>query len=128
MLARIDLTEFSERLNSSSVAGGKFSREGQRIIFDHLNEDENYIMQSPTDIAIDWNESTYEDLKNDYSWDESLTRIYEEAQEICDGSVEQLNHYIILGVGEWLMNNTVLAGRTGSAFDAESSTFIYRPF
>ena len=129
MLARITFNEFSERLNSSSVARGCFSYEAKNIIFDHLNQDEDYVMPSCTDVAIEWAESTYEDLKTDWDYDESFRQIYKDAQDGCDSETElrQYHSTILAGVAEWLSEKTIYLDRAncGEDCDLGTTTFVH---
>ena len=129
MLARITFHEFSERLNSSDMARGCFSYEAKNIIFNHLNEDEDYVMPSACDVAIEWAESTYADLKTDWDYDESFRQIYKEAQDGCDGETteSQYNSSIIAGVAEWLSEKTIYldVANCGEDCDLKTATFVY---
>tara|TARA_R100001082_G_scaffold102147_2_gene72038 strand:- start:503 stop:925 length:423 start_codon:yes stop_codon:yes gene_type:complete len=136
MLARITFSEFRDRLNESDVARGCFSYDAKQLIYSHLNEDENYIMQSPCDIACEWAESTYEDLKNDWDYDESFCQIYKDVQQWCDGETteSQYNSSIIARVADWLSEKTIYLGVANRGEDDElnnynsdlqTTTFIY---
>ena len=130
MLAKINFSEFRDRLNESDIARGCFSYEAKQLIYYHLNEeDENYIMHSACDIACEWAESTYEDLKNIWGNDESCRQIYKDAQFWCDGETteSQYNRSIIAGVAEWLREKTIYLGSAncGEDYDLKSVTFVY---
>ena len=125
MLKQITAEEFQETILASDVARNSFSYMGQKTIFEHLDEIENYVMESATDIACEWGESTYADLKNDFNYDESFQQIYTDAVAAwSDG--ENLNREIILGVCEWLSEKTIFLGTANEyGGDIETTSFIY---
>ena len=128
MLARINFHEFSERLNSSDVARGCFTYEAKNIIFNHLDQDEDYVMPSACDVACQWWEATYSDLKNDFNYDEEFRQIYKDAQQWCDGESEKdYNESIIEGVCEYLKERTIFldVANCGEDCDLETVTFVY---
>ena len=52
MLAKINFSEFRDRLNESDIARGCFSYEAKQLIYYHLNEeDENYILVKKNNIS-----------------------------------------------------------------------------
>tara|TARA_B100000953_G_scaffold168442_2_gene138763 strand:+ start:1905 stop:2297 length:393 start_codon:yes stop_codon:yes gene_type:complete len=126
MLARIDAAEFQQRLLESDQAKNAHSYEGRKIIFEHLDEDENYVMQSASDIAGTWAESTFSDLQGDFDWDDSFNQISKDAQDGCDGSLEQYSRMVIAGVCEWLSDKTIFLNTAGRLDgDLDTTSFIY---